>query len=398
MKVPRLSWFVWAFILSQSVTRVAYAGPDSTSKAISAGSVRPTVSPVDKLLRKAARYGEPLVGQVYFPIDVWLEPEIVPIRVGANQLVLRVHPNVQSSVFQFEITKSYNLGYGGIGKWSASIAPNDTMEYRLPVTIAANDTSGMEIRVTADDKVGGASAYFVDNGTEVEFSLDDPRTSYDAMKGKSYSKMIGVPDSVFWAQQTHLHGYDSIGYEDEHGHLISVDSAHKIGLDQPKPILPGPGDTGTVEITTPPPQPAPTAREIIEAQRRDREELEREPLSSADNQTISVGDSLFSRRRGESKFHPAVVTQDPGAYARKIADSLKILHANDEISVVLDLSDPKDLAAARQIVDSMKAVNDSGAYQVWLKLGKAKGLRDNGLREVTGEELSVSMKRGIRLP
>lgn len=231
--------------------------------------------------------------------------------------------------------------------------------------------------------------YFVAKSGKVVVWPGDPRKSLEAGMKRSYSKRIGISDSEFWARRKPSNGYDLIGYPDEHGNMISVDSAHKIGLDVPKPIYPGPGDTGESFTSNPPPAPTLTPEELLALQRRRKDSLERSPFVGSRSgrtghgvQEIKVGDSVFLRSTGETRFHPAEWTTNPVEHSRRNLDSIRAARVNDPCFRNVDLSDPKDLAKAREIADSLAKVNDSGLYRVWTTNGRVKQLYENNLKVI----------------
>lgn len=341
---------------------------DTTAKR----TVPPPGPTVDELLSRIRDRGG-FHPPVHLALYVQIDPVSSPVVPGSNVLRLKVvHERVECDHVELTIKDVLNLGYSGRTSWTVVGQKGDTSVFDLPVTISGTDTSGLTVQAVGGGTDYSASLYWVPGRNRLWTWYIDPRTSFDATKGKSYSKRIGIPDSVFWKEQKHMNGYDSIGFRDDQGHLISEDSAHKIGLDRPEIVYPQPRDTGTVTITTPvvPVVDKPTA------ERRQRDSLEQSPLTDLSGQFITVDGQTLVRYRSETKFRPVVVVSDFKTYDQKRYDSVLAANWNVTYDVWIDLHSPDDLAFAKGLIDSLMPTDTAGIYRAAINKGTINRLSE----------------------
>ncbi|MCH7691394.1 MAG: hypothetical protein IIA17_10175, partial [candidate division Zixibacteria bacterium] len=187
---------------------------------------------IDSLLKEFGVRGSHHV--VTMPVDISIQPVQMPGVPGPVSLKLTVSPNFCKELTSVKITKIDRLEYNGEVEWTFPCVPKDTFELELNVTIPANDTSGLEFEVICDEWSMPFYAYFHTTDGRVKFYQFNHRIPFPSSKHKAPKKTIDMSDPPMTEQLRH--GKISVGYEDEEGNWIPVDSINKNAL---KPTVKG---------------------------------------------------------------------------------------------------------------------------------------------------------------
>ena len=155
------------------------------------------------------------------PYYLTLEPAALPDAPGPVKIKLIIVPT-RCKEMRVVITKIDRLEYNGEVEWTFPCVPKDTFELELDVIIPPNDTSGLEFNIISDDAGMPYYAYFHTTYGRVKFYRSNHRIPFPSSKHKAPKTTIDMSDPPMTDELRY--GKISVGYEDEEGNWIPVDS------------------------------------------------------------------------------------------------------------------------------------------------------------------------------
>jgi len=122
---------------------------------------------------------------VYFPhasaatnvhsVDCTFDPVSMPKGAGPVMLELAFTPKHRCDEVTVKVTKLLNLGYTSDTAWVVQVEKEKWYRKTLNVSIAPNDTSGIELTLQCGRVPNEVACYFVTTGDTLEFYRGNPR-------------------------------------------------------------------------------------------------------------------------------------------------------------------------------------------------------------------------------
>jgi hypothetical protein len=368
------------------------------------------ISNLDSLLKELTR-GRQVISS---PFDLSFEPVPMPSAPGPANLKVSISPNMCEDV-TITVTKIDKLEYSGDVSWSFHGVPEDTYSFELGVVIPSNDTSGIEIEVKCDPWSEEFVAYFVTTTDKVEYYYYDPRLRFPSSEHKAPRMTIDY-SHIPWEPGPHGEGTSSTGYEDEAGNWVPIDSVKDgfaldgrrvgffdddgrfVALDSLLKTTETQPDTVTQPMTSPDRSKIwmhdqdgkliqvdtvwlfdSVRQAAIQDQLEEMRRREESPLADKDHEVITVGDTLYERHRGESKFRPMERVFDRSARFDNKRDSILALMGDKKLDVILDLRDPEHYEFVRSLIDSLVPSEEPGFYRAVVPFDLLQKLAENGI-------------------
>lgn len=199
-----------------------------------------------------------------------LEPASLPLRAGANQILLTARPFYPGcDSVQLVVDELENLTYEGPRKWIVSFRGDSVFRTVLNVFIPEDDTSGLSMHGDAQSDRRNCAIYFVSDSDSVKVYPGRPHPSVQG----SQALPPPSPDSSIPVKAEPRHISEESG-------RIRVDSSARIT--DPFP------NWDTIGVVT--------------AERLQK--LEEHPLVTQTEQVVEVGGVRLIRRWGENRFQP----------------------------------------------------------------------------------------------
>lgn len=318
------------------------------------------------------------------PLKVSFESTLSPVSPGPVVLRMIVTPLVECDKIQVEITEIDNLVYNGPLVLEALASKDQDVGFEFSLIIPANDTSGLDFKVSGGGMVVLDNAYWVSIGAEVEFHRGNPRRYPSALYPPKPQRGIRVIDSSEIAAAKNPHGKQTRGYLDKDGTFIAADSMprkEKINKFVSNFV---PGDTTVVWYRNDSGGLYPVKLSELPTKReRDLEEmrdLEKTPLTDYDRQDVLVDGEVWYRDRGEHKFRKAQSTTDPIGTASRELDSIRALHLNQTYDVILDLRDESDYEFVHSLEAKLQPTDSVGLYRATIIRSDLKLIEDRRIK------------------
>ncbi len=328
--------------------------------------------------------------------------EMIPYPKGPGPISLGLTISPKESRFHFDTVKVVVSRVDNLHLCSPDtmIVPFDAREQAIcsiSLVIPANDTSGIELSIEAKGVWQPADFYWVALPDTIELHHGDPRLSPKAMAASHMQRIDSSGHMLDVEAAKYPHGRGGIA--DEHGNPVSqekIDSLLKeIERKKNQPIVNPPlvpdtsymlmmTDSGRIVVKKSDYLPN-RKKQDLEKMRK----MEEQPLTAYNREDFTIDGQVWTRTRGEYKFHPAVPITDYAAGGRRIADSLGRIYAGQAHEVTLDLRDPKDYEVARRLVDSLMAMEPAGYYRAVAKGSILKQLRGKGIKDAPYPQLPV---------
>lgn len=160
-----------------------------------------------------------------FPIELIIEPVPAPTTAGTINLEVKIVFREICQNSKLTVSGIDNLEYTGDTVWYLSSNPKDTTVLNLQMVIPENDTSGIGLNCHFSEKGKFQRlAYFAADSSKVTFHKGNPRGFRKAPK-----KTIDMSDPPMTEEQRQ--GKSSVGYYDEEKNWVPEDSVRN-GLSQ----------------------------------------------------------------------------------------------------------------------------------------------------------------------
>lgn len=135
-------------------------------------------------------------------VDCTFEPLAFPKGPGPVKLELAFTPKHSCEEVTVKVTKLLNLEYTGDTAWVVQVEKEKWYRKTLNVSIAANDTSGIELTLQCGRVPNEVACYFVTTGDTLEFYRGNPRgwirlpQPHREIDSTKYDFVIDLRDSV----------------------------------------------------------------------------------------------------------------------------------------------------------------------------------------------------------
>ena len=127
-------------------------------------------------------------------------------------------------------------------------------------------------------------------------------------------------------------------------------------------------------------EPLPTKVEmdsaILEKQRRHLHELEQTPLTEYGRQLVKVGDTIWIRNYGETKFRVAEKVRDLEAHMQAVTDSIAAIPPETMFDVLYFVKDSSQLANLQPLIKDLLPTRQEGVYQCRISQALIKTILD----------------------
>ncbi|MFZ5981485.1 MAG: hypothetical protein ACOYVF_12735 [Candidatus Zixiibacteriota bacterium] len=326
----------------------------------------------------------------YYFYEIHHELRPYPSGHGPTSLYINVIPHNNCTEVTLKLIKNDNVIY------------NDPQEVTLPVVDSnvifkydielQKDTSGLDFFISSDGPgISGTQTYWaVENDTVKSFHCD-PRELLSTQIRNKEQKLITVEDRrMAEGGPIDSDGVGTSYYTDGKGNRISEEEYRKLhpgsskvyaedeGLDDTAYVWQK-GDDGLLyQIKK---SDLPTKEEQkIQRQIERLHKMEESPLTERESQHIMVGDTLYTRNRGEYKFHQAEMFTDFEAYGQKATEVERAEEHARIYEITLDLRDPQEFEYVKGLVDSLVPMEEEGFYRATVTGAIKKQLRANKIK------------------
>ena len=324
----------------------------------------------------------------FFEVHHELKPQ--PSGFGPTTLYINVIPHINCENIVLQISKKDDVLYNG--PETITIPYIDSMViFKLDIELN-KDTSGIQFYVGNGGQLHiPIHTYWVVEQDTVKSFNGDPRTFLSTQLRNKKQKVITVEDRrMAEGGPIDPDGVGTYYYTDGKGNRISEDEykkrhpgsrkvyAEDEGLDDTAYVWQK-GDDGLLYQIKKSDLPTKEEQKIKQQQEK-RRKLEEAPLTEYDKQDILVGDTLYSRYRGEYKFHIEEPIRNPGEYLRKKHDSLRVLENEKTYELTLDLRDPQEFEYVKGLVDSLIPMEEESIYRTVTNGAVLQQLRANKIK------------------
>jgi len=240
------------------------------------------------------------------------------------------------------ITKVDNLVYDGPMEFPA-VAGNNTKDYFLDVVVPPNDTSGIELRLTAIH-VGWnfAAIYFVTTGDTLETYPGHP-PSPDNYKMPMPKKRTGRVIPGEFPKEDSIYGIGDTAVKHE-----------------PSII--------TMQLTK--------SEILLEKKRRAEQHI----LTDKPKESFYIDGVMWQRNKGEQYFHKVEPILDTDAYMKHITDSLANLPNDHIFEICVNLSDSEQKSKVQEILGYLPKPIENNYYHIKIKKKDILKLVKAGIR------------------
>ena len=120
----------------------------------------------------------------------------------------------------------------------------------------------------------------------------------------------------------------------------------------------------------------------IDPQLKRMRELEQEPLTYSDQESITVDGIIYERNKGEYKFHEKckVSTMNKRTHYDPRIDSIGQSLKGMESEYLIDLREPNDMEFVKRYLDSLVSTGQRGFYISKVPLEIRKIFREHGIK------------------
>jgi hypothetical protein len=207
--------------------------------------------------------------------------------------------------------------------------------------------------------------------------LVEPRTTVQLPDGTTYD-----PDTMTMQQEIDLHssyGRDGNPREEQVPHESEYDAEHETRRKAREEGLLLARDPEGNLLALPREEQRDSLRiwEIREQTARMRE-MEKEPLTEQEHQSIIVGEDVYVRQRGQREFRKLERVGSREEAARAIPGLAQEVRGPVEQEYIIDLRDSNDLNLVRQLSDNMSETDSAGFYRVSLSQDAFRKLKARG--------------------
>ncbi|MCP4566704.1 MAG: hypothetical protein GY841_03885 [FCB group bacterium] len=242
--------------------------------------------------------------QLYWPFAVERSMSPTPMEPGIMNLRLSIVPTLPEMAYDscsIEVVETYNLSYTGPSSMVSAISKEKPAIFNITVIIPANDTSGIELRLTGGEIPQFVETFWVSDADTVKVYPGDPRLSYNAL----------YP----------------------------------------------PSEKGYIAFSKP--------RQLSQEEKRMEKmrKLEEKPFKKSGTQYFHIGDKAYSRNQGEYKFKEVI--WDKHLDKKAVSEANPELFAKGKTEYVLDLRDTLRLNMTEQLADSIVPIYKAGFYRAY---------------------------------
>lgn len=320
-------------------------------------------------------------GQFYF--ESRIETGELPPRGGLIHCEIIVVPNWDLADITIELLEADSLDYLGLDQFNCSGKAGDTCRHSFDVIIPDSTLSGIQFVVRSGRVRKFCSKYFAPVNDRVVVFPGNPRTNsfYHNPYLPEKKQEIFTPEDRYGPYTVPT---ETVYIPDDDGRKgMPASRPMRPGYDTAPLITEIIDTTGLVEFAGAEPDPRDTSMYLLiqgasvvarmpkklfrdyyvppKTDRELKERLERKPLDYTDVEGIMVDDTVFQRKRGETRFTPWSISSE-----NRILN-LEPPVARDPTAVdtvVMDLREPDHMAYVREHAELLLEMEVEGFYKV----------------------------------